>query len=60
LKQTFQAGTFAAFGGVWAMAAVAVVVIKLAASGLLGSEAEFGVGFAALDITGGEGCEERD
>jgi hypothetical protein len=36
------------------MAAVAIVVVELSACGLLRVEAEFGVGFAALDIATGE------
>ncbi|MGH9499939.1 MAG: hypothetical protein ACRD3L_12440 [Terriglobales bacterium] len=40
------------------MAAVAVIVVNTAAGSLLGSEAEFGVAFAALDVAGGQGDEQ--
>ena len=42
------------------MAAVAIVVVELAAVGLLRVEAEFGVGLAALDIAAGERKKRKD
>src|SRR5258708_13917543 len=62
LEYALQSWTFLALGGMRPMTAVAVVVIKLAACGLLRSEAEFGVRFAALYIATGEysKCKERD
>ncbi|MGB7586167.1 MAG: hypothetical protein WBM11_15090 [Terriglobales bacterium] len=42
------------------MAAVAVIVIKTAAGGLLRGEAEFGVTLAALDIAAGKSSEQYD
>jgi hypothetical protein len=40
------------------VAAVAIVVVESSAFGLLRVEAEFGVGFAALDIAAGESHRE--
>ena len=58
LEDSFHAGSLFAAGGVRLVAAVAVVVVELAAGGLLRVESEFSVGFAALDVTGGSG-EDR-
>jgi len=53
LEHALEAGAFASVRGVRFVAAVALVVVKAAAYDLFGSEAEFGVRFAAV-ITSGE------
>src|ERR1700687_3136124 len=50
LENAFQAWALLALGGVGAVTAVAVVVVNLAPGGLLGVEAEFGIGLAALHL----------
>ncbi len=60
LENAFHAGALSAAGGVRGVAAVAVVVIDTAASGLLRIEAEFSITLAALDIAAGENREEDD
>ena len=52
LEHTLQSRTFLAAGGIRLMTAVALCVIDLPARRLLGIKPEFGIGFAALDITG--------
>lgn len=60
LENAFHARAFFAAGGIGFVAAVAIVVVELAAGGLLRVEAEFGVGLAALDIAGREGEKGQD
>lgn len=42
------------------MASVAIIVVELSAGGLFGIEAEFGVRFAALNVTSGEGQKREN
>jgi|SRR5579863_380653 len=57
-ENAFHAGPLASTGGIGSVTAVAIVVVDAAAGGLLGSEAEFGVALAALDVAAGKDCEE--
>ena len=53
LKYAFQSRAFFPFGRISMMAAVAIVIVNFASGGLLRIEAEFGIGFAALDVACG-------
>ena len=59
LEHMFEAGTLQILGGVSFVAAGAIIIEDAAAGGLLRIEAEFGVGFAALHIAGGEQGDQQ-
>src|SRR5271170_4547674 len=51
LENALQSRAFLATRRIGLMTAVAIVVVEFSARGLLRIESEFGIGFAALDIT---------
>lgn len=54
LEDSLQAGAFFPARGVGLMAAIAIMIVKLAPGGLLRIQAEFSVAFAQLGIASGE------
>ncbi len=54
LEHSLQARAFFAAGGVRLMAAVAIMVIKLASGGLLRTQPKFGIALAQLRVASGE------
>ena len=59
LEYALQARPFLAARRIWFVAAVAIVVVELAPSGLLRVQAKFGVGLPALNIAGSEREQDR-
>jgi len=53
LEHSFEAGTFLSTSGIGLVTAAAIGIVNLAPGGLLGIQAEFGIGLAPLNVAGG-------
>ena len=59
-ENAFEPRAFSSAGGVGIVAAVAMLVIKVASDSLLRVQAEFGVAFSTLDFAAGEKRQDKE